>query len=237
MLYDYLDFVTSLSWKTEEPAKIDLGEAEEILDEDHYGLKKVKERIIQQLAVMALNKKQSGSILLFVGAPGTGKTSIGQSIARALHRKYVRISLGGIRDEAEIRGHRRTYIGAMPGRIMEGMKRSGAANPVMVLDEVDKLAKDYGGDPASALLEVLDPEQNGSFTDHYMNVPYDLSNVLFVCTANTTDSIPEPLFEPNGSDPVPWLHCSGEIPDCQTPSFAQGNEEHGNQSPESEGER
>lgn len=194
MLYDYLDFVTSLSWKTEEPAKIDLGEAEEILDEDHYGLKKVKERIIQQLAVMALNKKQSGSILLFVGAPGTGKTSIGQSIARALHRKYVRISLGGIRDEAEIRGHRRTYIGAMPGRIMEGMKRSGAANPVMVLDEVDKLAKDYGGDPASALLEVLDPEQNGSFTDHYMNVPYDLSNVLFVCTANTTDSIPEPLL-------------------------------------------
>ena len=194
MLYDYLDFVTSLSWKTEESAKIDLGEAEEILDEDHYGLKKVKERIIQQLAVMALNKKQSGSILLFVGAPGTGKTSIGQSIARALHRKYVRISLGGIRDEAEIRGHRRTYIGAMPGRIMEGMKRSGAANPVMVLDEVDKLAKDYGGDPASALLEVLDPEQNGSFTDHYMNVPYDLSNVLFVCTANTTDSIPEPLL-------------------------------------------
>ena len=194
MLYDYLDFATSLSWKTEEPAEIDLNEAEEILNEDHYGLKKVKERIIQQLAVMALNKKQSGSILLFVGAPGTGKTSIGQSIARALHRKYVRISLGGIRDEAEIRGHRRTYIGAMPGRIMEGMKRSGAANPVMVLDEVDKLAKDYGGDPASALLEVLDPEQNGSFTDHYMNVPYDLSNVLFVCTANTTDSIPEPLL-------------------------------------------
>ena len=194
MLYDYLDFATSLSWKTEEPAEIDLNEAEEILNEDHYGLKKVKERIIQQLAVMALNKKQSGSILLFVGAPGTGKTSIGQSIARALHRKYVRISLGGIRDEAEIRGHRRTYIGAMPGRIMEGMKRSGAANPVMVLDEVDKLAKDYGGDPASALLEVLDPEQNGSFTDHYMNVPYDLSNVLFVCTANSTDTIPEPLL-------------------------------------------
>ena len=194
MLYDYLDFVTSLSWKPEEAEKIDLNEAEKILDEDHYGLKKVKERIIQQLAVMALNKKQSGSILLFVGAPGTGKTSIGQSIARALHRKYVRISLGGIRDEAEIRGHRRTYIGAMPGRIMEGMKRSGASNPVMVLDEVDKLAKDYGGDPASALLEVLDPEQNGTFTDHYMNVPYDLSNVLFVCTANSTDTIPEPLL-------------------------------------------
>lgn len=194
MLYDYLDFVTSLSWKTEEMPEIDLAEAERILEEDHYGLKKVKERIIQQLAVMALNKKQSGSILLFVGAPGTGKTSIGQSIAAALHRKYVRISLGGIRDEAEIRGHRRTYVGAMPGRIMEGMKRGGAQNPVMVLDEVDKLAKDYGGDPASALLEVLDPEQNHTFTDHYMNVPYDLSNVFFICTANTTDTIPEPLL-------------------------------------------
>ena len=194
MLYDYLDFVTSLSWKTEEQTEINLQEAEEILDEDHYGLKKVKDRIIQQLAVMALNKKQSGSILLFVGAPGTGKTSIGQSIAKALHREYVRISLGGIRDEAEIRGHRRTYVGAMPGRIMEGMKRSKAQNPVMVLDEVDKLAKDYGVDPSSALLEVLDPEQNYSFTDHYMNVPYDLSNVFFVCTANSTDTIPEPLL-------------------------------------------
>lgn len=194
LLYDYLDFVTSLAWKNTENPDVDLAEAEKILDEDHYGLKKVKERIIQQIAVMILNKKQTGSILLFVGAPGTGKTSIGQSIARALHREYVRISLGGIRDEAEIRGHRRTYVGAMPGRIMEGMKRSGVKNPVMVLDEVDKLAKDYGGDPASALLEVLDPEQNNNFTDHYMNVPYDLSNVLFVCTANTTDTIPEPLL-------------------------------------------
>ena len=194
MLYDYLDFLTSLSWQTHEDDNVDLLEAERILDEDHYGLKKVKERIIQQMAVMILNKKQAGSILLFVGPPGTGKTSIGQSIARALHRGYVRISLGGIRDEAEIRGHRRTYIGAMPGRIMEGMKRSGVMNPVMVLDEVDKLAKDYGGDPASALLEVLDPEQNSNFTDHYMNVPYDLSKVLFVCTANTTDTIPEPLL-------------------------------------------
>lgn len=194
MLYEYLDFMTSLSWKGEEFTDIDLDEAMKILDEDHYGLKKVKERIIQQLAVMALNRKQSGSILLFVGAPGTGKTSIGQSIAKALHRKYVRISLGGIRDEAEIRGHRRTYVGAMPGRIMEGMKRSGVSNPVMVLDEVDKLSKDYSGDPASALLEVLDPEQNNTFTDHYMNVPYDLSNVLFVCTANSADTIPEPLL-------------------------------------------
>ena len=194
MLYDYLDFVTSLSWKTKEQSEINLQEAEEILDEDHYGLKKVKERIVEQIAVMALNKKQSGSILLFVGAPGTGKTSICQSIAKALNREYVRISLGGVRDEAEIRGHRRTYIGAMPGRIMEGMKRSGSSNPVMVLDEVDKLSHDYNGDPASALLEVLDPEQNFSFTDHYMNVPYDLSDVLFVCTANSVDTIPEPLL-------------------------------------------
>ena len=181
MLHDYLDFVTELSWKKEEAAPIDLARAEQVLEEDHYGLKQVKERIVQQIAVMALNQKQSGSILLFVGAPGTGKTSVGQSIARALERKYVRISLGGIRDEAEIRGHRRTYVGAMPGRIMEGVKRSGASNPVMVLDEVDKL-------------EVLDPEQNSTFTDHYMNVPYDLSDVLFVCTANSTDTIPEPLL-------------------------------------------
>lgn len=194
MLYEYLDFVTGLSWKKEQVPEIDLAEVERVLDEDHYGLKRVKERIVQQMAVIALNRKQSGSILLFVGAPGTGKTSIGQSIARALGRKYVRISLGGIRDEAEIRGHRRTYIGAMPGRIMEGMKRSGVSNPVMVLDEVDKLSKDYSGDPASALLEVLDPEQNGTFTDHYMNVPYDLSDVLFVCTANSADTIPEPLL-------------------------------------------
>lgn len=194
MLYDYLDFVTGLSWKKEEMQPVDLVKAEKILDEDHYGLKKVKERIIQQLAVMALNKKQSGSILLFAGAPGTGKTSIGKSIADALGRKYARVSLGGIRDEAEIRGHRRTYIGAMPGRIMEGIKRSGSSNPVIVLDEVDKLVFDHGGDPASALLEVLDPEQNNTFTDHYMNVPYDLSDVLFICTANYVDAIPEPLY-------------------------------------------
>lgn len=194
MLYDYLDFVTGLCWDKAEFSEIDLGEAEKILDEEHFGLKKVKDRVIQQIAVMALNKKQSGSILLFVGAPGTGKTSIGQSIAKALDRKYVRVSLGGIRDEAEIRGHRRTYVGAMPGRIMDGIKRSGASNPVMVLDEVDKLSHDYSGDPASALLEVLDPEQNSTFTDHYMNVPYDLSDVLFICTANSTDTIPEPLL-------------------------------------------
>ncbi|MBR4514295.1 MAG: endopeptidase La [Lachnospiraceae bacterium] len=194
MLYDYLDFVTSLCWKKADVSEIDLKKAEEILDENHYGMKKVKKRIIEQMAVMALNKRQSGSILLFVGAPGTGKTSIGQSIAKALGREYVRVSLGGVRDEAEIRGHRRTYIGAMPGRIMDGIKRSGSSNPVMVLDEVDKLTRDMSGDPSSALLEVLDPEQNDTFTDHYVNVPYDLSDVLFVCTANSIDTIPEPLL-------------------------------------------
>ena len=194
LLYDYLDFVTGLSWKKAPFERIALDRAEEILDEDHYGLKKAKKRIIQQIAVMALNQKQAGSILLFVGAPGTGKTSIGQSIARALKRPYARVSLGGVRDEAEIRGHRRTYVGAMPGRIMDGIRRSGASNPIVVLDEVDKLGKDYNGDPSSALLEVLDPEQNSTFTDHYMNVPYDLSDVLFICTANSLDTIPEPLL-------------------------------------------
>ena len=194
MLYDYLDFVTSLNWKKTEPEIIDLDEAAEVLEEDHYGLKKVKRRVIEQIAVMNLKREQSGSILLFVGAPGTGKTSIGRSIARALKREYVRVSLGGVRDEADIRGHRRTYIGAMPGRIMDGIQKSGSSNPVVVLDEVDKLSTSYNGDPASALLEVLDPEQNNTFTDHYMNVPYDLSDVLFICTANTADTIPEPLL-------------------------------------------
>ena len=194
MLYDYLDFVTGLSWKKEAPETINLGEAQKILDEDHFGMKKVKERIIQQIAVMNLRKSQAGSILVFVGAPGTGKTSIGKSIAKALHRKYVRVSLGGVRDEADIRGHRRTYIGAMPGRIMDGIAKAGVSNPVMVLDEIDKLSSSFNGDPASALLEVLDPEQNNTFTDHYMNVPYDLSDVFFVCTANTLDTIPSPLL-------------------------------------------
>ncbi len=195
MLYDYLDFVTTLSWKKEAAERIDLAQARRVLDEDHYGLKKVKDRIIQQIAVMNLKNQQSGSILLFVGAPGTGKTSIGRSIARALGREYVRVSLGGVHDESDIRGHRRTYIGSMPGRIMDGIHKSGVSNPVMVLDEVDKLSASFNGSPASALLEVLDPEQNNTFTDHYMNVPYDLSDVLFICTANSLDTIPQPLLD------------------------------------------
>lgn len=199
-LHDYLDFVTTLKWKVGAQQPIDLKQAREVLDRDHYGLDKVKERVLQYLAVMALNeqngnKAQKGTILLFVGAPGTGKTSLGKSIAEALGRKYVRISLGGVRDEAEIRGHRRTYVGAMPGRIMEGVKRSGVMNPVMVLDEVDKVTGSYNGDPAAALLEVLDPEQNTTFEDHYVDLPYDLSHVFFICTANTLDNIPQPLLD------------------------------------------
>ena len=194
MLTDWLDLLTSLPWKKTPSEDISLSDARKVLDADHSGLEKVKKRILQQIAVMRLKGKQSGSILCFVGAPGTGKTSIGESIARALGRKYVRVSLGGVRDEADIRGHRRTYIGSMPGRIIDGIHKCGASNPVMVLDEVDKLSASYNGDPASALLEVLDPEQNFSFTDHYLNVPYDLSDVLFICTANTLDTIPEPLL-------------------------------------------
>jgi len=194
-LENYLDFVTSLKWTIDETEPVNLKKARKALDKDHYGLEKVKERILQQIAVMTLKGSQSGSILLLVGAPGTGKTSMGKSVAEALGRKYVRVSLGGIRDEAEIRGHRRTYVGAMPGRIMDGIKRSGSMNPVVVLDEVDKLARGFEGDPASALLEVLDPEQNSTFTDHYMNIPYDLSNVLFICTANSWDTIPGPLLD------------------------------------------
>ena len=193
---EYLEFVTALSWKTQEETEIDIKKAKEILNKSHHGLKKPKERVIEQIAVMALKKQNAGSIILFTGAPGTGKTSMGKAIAEALGRKYIRISLGGVKDEAEIRGHRRTYIGAMPGRIMESIKRSGVNNPVIVLDEIDKLGYgSFNGDPESALLEVLDPEQNVTFTDHYMNVPYDLSKVLFICTANNIDEMSEPLLD------------------------------------------
>jgi ATP-dependent Lon protease len=195
IIQNYLDLLVKLPWQVEDTKDVNIGEARRILNEQHYGLEKVKDRILQHLAVMQLKKDKKGSILLLVGPPGTGKTSLGKSIAEALDRKYIRLSLGGIRDEAEIRGHRRTYIGAMPGRILQSIKKAGAKNPVMVLDEVDKLMVGYNGDPASALLEVLDPEQNNTFTDHYLDLPYDLSNVFFIATANSVESIPGPLLD------------------------------------------
>ncbi len=234
VIRNYLDLLCEMPWKLGETSEIDLDRAEEVLNRDHYGLKEIKKRILEHLSVMKLRPEKRGSILLFVGPPGVGKTSLGKSIAEALGRAFVRVSLGGVRDDADVRGHRRTYVGALPGRIIDGIRRAKAKDPVFVLDEIDKVSRGWGGDPSSALLEVLDPEQNFNFHDHYLDVAFDLSQVLFIATANTKDTIPPPLL-----DRMEIIEMSGYTTDekfhiARDHLFPRELEEHGLSTPQVE---
>ena len=221
---NYLDICMELPWNVESKLNIDINRARKILDADHYGMDKVKERMLELLAVKKLAPDVKGQIICLVGPPGVGKTSIAKSVAKAIGCNYVRIALGGVRDESDIRGHRRTYIGAMPGRIISAINQAGTRNPLILLDEIDKLGADYKGDPTSALLEVLDAEQNNTFQDHYIDLPFDLSDVLFITTANDASMIPGPLLDRMDIIELHCPVCAGKIPDRQTAFGSQADE-------------